>query len=307
MIIGWYRNHKKWKGSVFLRNTYIDNFDNLVDLLKSYEEYLKEMTSRKLLDRKVKFEISRRNYVFDPAKDFNLKNIPRPLEAKHFVQAMGEIVGGGDEARYEIESQDAGNIGLYDSSEHVMCWWTKTYKSTNKFIFQLWQNAKTLGNGGVFGDPEHQTPYCTHGRTHWNDYSRGNPNYTQYWFLEKPEGEFDWTSGNLSNENVRKIFDSIEGRGPELLIAMDDSNCDDLRDRNDEYVNEVQYLAYGDEIDKIDRKIREYETDRILKSLEVKLKAKWATDGYADLGNVKESLRSAIKKIDIPDGVEIIA
>ena len=304
MIIGWYRNHKKLgKGDIFLRNKYIDNFDNLVDLLKSYEEYLNDMTSRKLLDRKVKFEISRKEYVLDPAKDFNLKNIPRPLEAKHFVQAMGEIVGGGSGARYEIEDADLGNIGLFDSSEHVMCWRTRTWKSTNKFIFQLWQNAETLGNGGVFGDPEHQTPYCTHGRSHWNEYARGNPDYTQYWFLEKPEGEFDWTPGDLSNENVRKIFDAIEGKGPELLIAMDDSNCDDLRDRNDEYVKAIEYLAYGDEIDKIDRKMRNAAVERIVESM----KSDWIRRREADLGDMDDITRHLIRKIDIPDGVETIA
>ena len=227
MIIGWYRNHKKrGGGDVFLRSNYIDNFDNLVDLLKSYEEYLDEMRSRKLLDRKVKFEISRKEYVLDPAKDFNLKNVPHPLEAKHFVQAMGEIVGGGSKEKYVIEDADLGNIGLFDSSEHVMCWWTRTWKSTNKFIFQLWQNAETLENGGVFGDPERQTPYCTHGRSHWNDYSKGNPDYTQYWFLKKPEGEFELCpEAGMGLRAVLAHPDDIIARLGESGVVVPERTC----------------------------------------------------------------------------------
>ena len=59
-----------------------------------------------------------------------------------------------------------------------MVWSTKEYETTNKFVFQLWQNSKTLGRGDVYGDPSEQTPYCTHSKEHWDDYSEDDPHYT---------------------------------------------------------------------------------------------------------------------------------
>ena len=37
--------------------------------------------------------------------------------------------------KYEIRPEDEKNIRLLSSTEHVMCWATKTWKSTNKLVY----------------------------------------------------------------------------------------------------------------------------------------------------------------------------
>lgn len=93
----------------------------------------------------------------------------------------------------------------------------------------------------MYGDPSEQTPYCTHSKEHWDNYSKGDENYTQYWFLKKPEGVSDFTPGDLSKTNVAKAFNAMKGKGAELLLAMDDSRGDFL-DRNDEHSEDVEHF-----------------------------------------------------------------
>lgn len=115
-------------------------------------------------------------------------------------------------------------------TEHIMCWCTEDYETTNKFVYQLWQNAKTLGRGDVYGDPSLQTPYCTHSKQHWDDYSEGFDRYQQFWFLvrfdnpttlairsfQKRHDNADelvakvkMEKGDLTNENVVYVFNLL--------------------------------------------------------------------------------------------------
>ncbi len=116
-------------------------------------------------------------------------------------------------------------------------WQTKGYETTNKFVYQLWQNEKTLGRGDVYGEPEKQTPYCTHSKQHWDDYSEDfGSSYKQFWFLKRVDG-VEYSAGDLTNPNVVKIFNKMRGTGPDTIIAMNDSGNDMLN----KYDNHVRH------------------------------------------------------------------
>lgn len=231
----------------------------------------------------------------DPIRDFTSKKVPNPDAARLFIQALGDLVHSDAEIdtsvqKYQILPEDRKNIGILASTQDVMCWFTRTYESTNKFVFQLWQNAETLGRGDVYGDPTKQTPYCTHSKEHWDNYSDGDPDYTQYWFLKKPEGNLDFTPGDLSKANVVRDFNAMKGKGAELLLAMDDTKGDFL-DRNDQGNYNVEHF---DQIAKIEMKD--------ILDIDVPMKD-WVEDGVF---SVPEKLRKSsflIPDIVIPGSV----
>ena len=222
------------------------------------------------------------------------------MAGKLLVKSLGDLVQSEDKIessvqKYQILPEDRKNISLFASTEHVMCWATKTYKSTNKLVFQLWQNAETLGNGGVWGDPSEQTPFCTHSKAEWEKYSGGDPEYTQFWYLEKPEGEFDWTPGDLSKPNVAKIFNAMKGKGPELILGLDDTGSDPFLNREDEHSTEgVKYLG---EIQKIAE-------DFIFKDkLEDPSRFMKIEDGTLRRFKVPKKLMPYVTDVTVPDGV----
>jgi hypothetical protein len=104
----------------------------------------------------------------------------------------------------------------------------------------------------VWGDPTDQTPYCTHSKNHWDDYSEGfGEDYTQYWFLERFPKDVEFSVGDLSDPTVIKIYNKMVGRGNELLIGQADSDFrNPILDRNDENT-ELYNLKYGNECEKI--------------------------------------------------------
>lgn len=260
VILRWYRadKAKSQTDEDELRQVYLKDIGNLVDMFKTYEKYLAELKERGLTRNRIKRlsgpEGKETVVEIDPAGAFNTRWLGTREAGRIFMQELRNMLRDVDPERpkrYAIQPEDEKNIRLFASTENVMCWATKTWKSTNKLVFQLWQNAETLGRGDVYGDPSEQTPYCTHSKEHWEEYA-GNlesQEYEQYWFLKKPEGEFDWTPGDLSKENVRTIFSAMKGKGPELLLAMDDTDGDFL-DRNDRHSMEVEYIG---EIMKIER------------------------------------------------------
>ena len=257
-IVRWYRNSKKsGVKENDLKKTFVDNIANIKDLFKTYDSYIDSLKKMKMLNKKVEIENNGKKLYFDPVKDID--RIRRLEGFQIFVKAIGDMVHSGTSIetsvqKYAITDKDRKNIKLVGFSEHVMCWSTKGYETTNKFIFQLWQNEKTLGRGDVYGDPTEQTPYCTHSKEHWDDYSDGNPNYEQYWFLKKPDVDLTYVEGDLSNENVVRIFKSLKGQGKDLLIAMNDSN-EDFLDKYDEEFDDFRVLEFGNEVKKINNKI----------------------------------------------------
>lgn len=257
-IVRWYRNSKKsGVKENELKKTFIDNIANIKDLFKTYDSYIDSLKKMKMLNKKVEIENNGKKLYFDPVKDID--KIRRLEGFQIFVKAIGDMVHSGtsietSSQKYAITDNDRKNIKLVGFSEHVMCWSTRGYETTNKFVFQLWQNEKTLGRGDVYGDPTEQTPYCTHSKEHWNDYSDGNPNYEQYWFLKKPDDDLTYVEGDLSNENVVHIFKSLKGHGKDLLIAMNDSN-EDFLNKYDEEFDDFRALEYGNEVKKINNKI----------------------------------------------------
>lgn len=223
-IVRWYRNDLgNGVPEADLRRFYVTGLDNLRDEFKTYEEYLDLVRKNGLTKEMVVVDLGNgKTEKVDPFGAFKTKALSTRDAAKSFMSRLGDLVGSASGERgiesssktYAIRPEDRENVGLLASTEHVMCWFTRTYESTNKFVYQLWQNSETLGRGDVYGDPTEQTPYCTHSRQHWNDYSEGDEYYTQYWFLKKPEGEFDWTDGDLRRENVVRIFNAMKGMGP---------------------------------------------------------------------------------------------
>ena len=258
-IVRWYRNSKK-SGikENELKKTFVDNIVNIKDLFKTYDSYIDSLKKMKMLNKKVEIENNGKKLYFDPVKDID--KIRRLEGFQIFVKAIGDMIHSGTSIessvqKYAITDKDRKDIKLVGFSEHVMCWSTKGYETTNKFIFQLWQNEKTLGRGDVYGDPTEQTPYCTHSKQHWDDYSYGDPNYEQYWFLKKPDDDnLTYVEGDLSNENVVHIFKSLKGQGKDLLIAMNDSN-EDFLNRYDEEFDDFRVLEYGNEVKNINNKI----------------------------------------------------
>ena len=257
-IVRWYRNSKKsGVKENELKKTFVDNIVNIKDLFKTYDSYIDSLKKMKMLNKKVEIENNGKKLYFDPVKDID--RIRRLEGFQIFVKAIGDMVHSGtsietSSQKYAITDKDRKNIKLVGFSEHVMCWSTRGYETTNKFVFQLWQNEKTLGRGDVYGDPTKQTPYCTHSKEHWNDYSDGNPNYEQYWFLKKPDDDLTYVEGDLSNENVVHIFKSLKGQGKDLLIAMNDSN-EDFLNKYDEEFDDFRALDFGNEVKKINNKI----------------------------------------------------
>lgn len=256
-IIRWYRNAKKQGADEKeLKSTFIDNLVNIKDLFKTYETYVERLKKNKMLNRKVELTVGGKKLQFDPMKDID--KIRRLEGFQMFVNAIGDTLHSSttidtSKQKYAITDSDRKKIRLVGFTESVMCWCTEGYETTNKFIFQLWQNDKTLGRGDVYGDPKHQTPYCTHSKEHWDDYANEYEKYQQFWFIERPDNRMTYAYeefmemhdnakellknvnlqiGDLTNENVVYMFNLMKGLGPDGLIAMNDTG-NDLLDRYD--------------------------------------------------------------------------
>lgn len=138
---------------------------------------------------------------------------------------------------------------LLGSSEHFTCWATEDYKTTNKFVYHLWQNADTLGLGEVWGDPSVQTPYCTHSKMHWDKAASKCDNaYTQFWFLKKVDGA-KYKAGDLMQPAVREAFKAMRRKGAALLDCMTDTNGECLNS-HDQFYNTSTFtnIENADEI-----------------------------------------------------------
>lgn len=212
------------------------------------------MKQMKLLGKKITLDVQGGKKVdVDPVKDIDKIRKLRGFRA--VVEKMGEIVHSDTSIdtgnqKYQITDDDREKIRLLGVSNNVMMWSTAGYETTNKFVYQLWQNDKTLGRGDVYGDPSEQTPYCTHSKQHWDDYSEDfGDKYRQFWFLEKVDG-VEYSAGDLNNKSVIKAFNAMKGLGPKLLIAMNDSG-NDMLDRNDESVDGWEYAVRSGKTDKI--------------------------------------------------------
>ena len=305
-IVRWYRNSKKsGVKENELKKTFVDNIVNIKDLFKTYDSYIDSLKKMKLLNKKVEIENNGKKLYFDPVKDID--KIRRLEGFQIFVKAIGDMIHSGTSIetsvqKYAITDKDRKDIKLVGFSEHVMCWSTKGYETTNKFIFQLWQNDKTLGRGDVYGDPTEQTPYCTHSKEHWDDYSDGNPNYEQYWFLKKPDDDnLTYVEGDLSNENVVHIFKSLKGQGKDLLIAMNDSN-EDFLNKYDEDFDDFRVLEYGNEVKNINNKILVI----IYKKYNNKVNEILSNVDKINLKTIPKRLKKKITSIIIPNNVKNI-
>ena len=311
MVIGWYRNEKKMGDKEDqLRKTYVDGIDNLIDLFKTYDRYIDMLKKQKLTEKPITISVNGKEFKFDPIKDFTSKKLRRPASGQLFVKAIGDVVNSSmsvtsTSSKYQIEDKDRANIRLADSTSNIMCWATKGYETTNKFIYQLWQNAETLGRGDVYGDPSVQTPYCTHSKEHWDDYSQGDPDYTQYWYLMKPsatgdETEFEYAPGDLTDGNVVSIFKWLEGKGPEVLVAMNDT-FGDLLDKEDQSTTYAD-LPYGGGIETIDKKLMAELNETALKSFVRNAVEKKIVHS----GMMAKRVAERLTHLDIPEGVERI-
>ena len=251
-IVRWYRNAKKsGVDEDELNTTFVRNISNIKDLFSTYERYLESLKKMKLLGKKVSVNVGGREALLDPVKDVD--KIRRLEGFRALVKKMGDIVHSDmaidtTSEKYAITDEDRKKINVIGFTDHVICWSTEGYETTNKFVYQLWQNSKTLGRGDVYGDASEQTPYCTHSKEHWDDYSHDYARYKQFWFLSRMLGE-DLTveKGDLTNGNVVALFNEMRGEGAIRLIAMTDTG-NDLLDHNDQRVEKVEKLSFGKEI-----------------------------------------------------------
>jgi hypothetical protein len=114
-------------------------------------------------------------------------------------------------------------ISLYKVTPDLVVFATKGYEDTLAFIRVLWPKMQGTSNLGAHGSNAYNNdicPYCTSGKSHWNDYSSGK-NYTQYWFLK----------------NIGTNLQDYYGKGKETLYAMLDSDGD-LLDKYDTSFNQ---------------------------------------------------------------------
>ena len=267
-VVRWYRNEKKHlkddpAADNKLEEMFTTNFSNLKDLLSTYDSYIVKLKKMKMVGKKLHVPTTTKPIEVDPIEDFD--KIRRLAGAKQVVKMLGDLVNSdtaveASEEKYQIEDKDRKNIRLWRFTSKVMLWRTETYESTNKFIFQLWQNSETLGRGDAYGDPDEQSPYCTHSINHWEDYAEGFDPYYQYWFLKIDDSSLQLEEGDLSNPNVVAAFKSLEGKGPSVLIAMNDSN-NDLLDRDDSSAS-IDELPFSNECESLNNSILAFENKR---------------------------------------------
>lgn len=89
-VIRWYRNAKKDGASNEELSRWVDNFTNVKDLLKTYDEYIKQLGTMKMLDKKVKIEFNDRDIEVDPVKDVD--KIRRLKGFVTLVKALGNMI-----------------------------------------------------------------------------------------------------------------------------------------------------------------------------------------------------------------------
>lgn len=218
-----------------LRQTYVAGLGNIVDLLKSYDKCKSEYAKQKL-NKKVQIQRTDGKMIeLDPIKDFN--KIGRLSALKQLIDKFENLVQNDETIptsfkKYAITQEDRQFIRLICWNSRVMVWGTKKFEPSQKFAVQLWQNIETIDSGAAYGEPDKQCPYCTHAKNHWNEYSSGDENYEQYWYLAIPKGIECTKAGDLNTPEVVKIYNAMKGLGPKILVCQHDSS-NDWCDRND--------------------------------------------------------------------------
>lgn len=218
-----------------LRQTYVAGLGNVVDLLKSYDKCKSEYARQKL---STKVQIRRadgKTVELDPIKDFN--KIGRLSALKQLVDKFENLVQNDETIptsfkKYAITQEDRQSIRLICWNSRVMVWGTKRFEPSQKFAVQLWQNTETIDSGAAYGEPDKQCPYCTHAKNHWDEYSGGDEDYEQYWYLAIPKGAECTKAGDLNVPEVVKVYNAMKGLGPKILVCQHDSS-NDWCDRND--------------------------------------------------------------------------
>lgn len=250
-IIRWYRNDVKnniQQNVLTLR--YINGLNNIIDEIIEYYDSLEKhpnIANEKIL-------INNREIAAN-----NLAEIRRYENAMHFLSKVRILanrrIAQKTPKEYELATDDMLAIELIGESEHVMAWETRGYETTNKFVFNLWQNPNM---NVTYGNKEINSPYCTRMKGHWDSYSTDTfeDEYRQVWFLIKLDGDFKYDKGTLNNPNVKKIFDAMKGFGPSLILAMDDSGLDLLNDKDLPYnMDDDKEEEFKEELLKLDVEI----------------------------------------------------
>ena len=269
-----------------MKRTFVDNLANIIDLFKTYDDYISRLKKLKLLNGKIEIQTATKPVEMDPVRDVD--KIRRLRGFQMLVKALGDLahsdmVVDTPLEKYALNETDRKNIRIVGLSPNLVCWATKGYETTNKFIYQIWRNDKTLGRGDVYGDPSEQTPYCTHSIEHWKSYSNGDPDYQQFWFFERLDNPKSFAKcakkgpgkipnfrelaaglhyklGDLNDLDVVKIFNHMPHTQATLVCQND--TMGDLLDRDDRRTD-FDDLPYGNEVRQIlTRYFKDYK-DRI--------------------------------------------
>jgi len=137
-VIRWYRNAKKGGASDEELSRWVDNFANVEDLLKTYDDYIKKLGTMKMLDKKVKLDFNDKEIEVDPVKDVD--KIRRLKGFVALVKTLGDIIHSGNtihttSQKYALDDKDRKLIKLISYTNSVMVWQTQQYTTTNKFIY----------------------------------------------------------------------------------------------------------------------------------------------------------------------------
>lgn len=249
-VIRWYRLEKKIaaKKNADIDRTgqmFVRNLGNLLDSLRLYDSLMKKAKSRGRLNTEFEaVDMTGKHVKLNPKTFLDSKYLTAK-QAEEYIGQLDKILNSETDIdngskpgaeKYAIQDSDRKNIRLVGFDDKVCVWATRTFESTNKLVFQLWQNANTMDSGSAYGDPTTQSPYCTHVKGHWDEASNNDPNYQQFWYLKRILG-LEYTVGDLTNPATVKTFNGMLGSGPDTICALNDSmTCwNDRMDSSDRF------------------------------------------------------------------------
>ena len=230
IIWNWYQKDKRNLQRSELEHIYGSQFKEILDKLSLYDNYCKSLD-------KDYFKVG--NFDFKIKNNEGLLKLRSVKGLETVLNRMNELINGsstGDKTfdqNFTMDENDKKNIRFLGSTENLICFVTKNYKSTNKFIYGIWRNSNM---NSPYGHPEENSPFCTRMSNHWQDYSDRNANYEQFWIFLKPNGQIPSNQGDLTDQNVENLYRSMSRKGNDLLVGLLDT-YNDCNTRDDETVD----------------------------------------------------------------------
>lgn len=242
-IFQWYLKEKKLGvPEDELKRKYVDAYQEIVDRLIQYDILKKQIEKFGKKDAEI---IITPKFKFQLKDNKGLNRIQRVEGLSKVISAMSDYIEEKSTDvvnEYKMTSADYANIKLIGQSTNMIVWSTKTFESTNKFIYFIWRNDNMNSS---YGEPEENSPFCTRQATHWKSYSHNNPDYQQFWYFKKPENK-TYQTGDLSSQNVKDCLVSMINKGYDLLIGLNDTyNDNNNRDDDTCHGDYSTFILFG--------------------------------------------------------------